>query len=108
MRLDQTLKARRAPARAEIAATGLGKRLRPAGSPSGDGMAEAFRQAGAVLLGKLATHEFAHGGPSFDLPWQDIVDAPSIIKLFHEHPSDIPLVDTVTATRMQEAVALLI
>jgi aspartyl-tRNA(Asn)/glutamyl-tRNA(Gln) amidotransferase subunit A len=22
-----------------------------------------------VLLGKLATHEFAHGGPSFDLPW---------------------------------------
>ncbi len=28
-----------------------------------------LRQAGAVLLGKLATHEFAHGGPSFDLPW---------------------------------------
>ncbi len=25
--------------------------------------------AGAVLLGKLATHEGAHGGPSFDLPW---------------------------------------
>ena len=25
--------------------------------------------AGAVLLGKVATHEFAHGGPSFDLPW---------------------------------------
>jgi aspartyl-tRNA(Asn)/glutamyl-tRNA(Gln) amidotransferase subunit A len=25
--------------------------------------------AGMVLLGKLATHEFAHGGPSFDLPW---------------------------------------
>ena len=25
--------------------------------------------AGAVLLGKLATHEFAHGGPSFDLPF---------------------------------------
>jgi len=24
---------------------------------------------GAVLLGKLSTHEFAHGGPSFDLPW---------------------------------------
>lgn len=24
---------------------------------------------GAILLGKLATHEFAHGGPSFDLPW---------------------------------------
>src|SRR6195952_197462 len=26
-------------------------------------------EAGAVLLGKLSTHEFAHGGPSFDLPW---------------------------------------
>lgn len=25
--------------------------------------------AGAVLLGKQALHEFAHGGPSFDLPW---------------------------------------
>jgi aspartyl-tRNA(Asn)/glutamyl-tRNA(Gln) amidotransferase subunit A len=28
-----------------------------------------LRAAGGVLLGKLATHEFAHGGPSFDLPW---------------------------------------
>src|SRR5215469_7650908 len=28
-----------------------------------------LREAGAILLGKLATHEFAHGGPSFDLPW---------------------------------------
>ncbi len=28
-----------------------------------------LRNAGAVLLGKLQTHEFAHGGPSFDLPW---------------------------------------
>ena len=26
-------------------------------------------EAGAILTGKLATHEFAHGGPSFDLPW---------------------------------------
>lgn len=25
--------------------------------------------AGGVLMGKLQTHEFAHGGPSFDLPW---------------------------------------
>ncbi len=25
--------------------------------------------AGAVMLGKLATHEFAIGGPAFDLPW---------------------------------------
>ncbi len=28
-----------------------------------------LRQAGAVILGKLATHEFAIGGPSFDLPF---------------------------------------
>jgi aspartyl-tRNA(Asn)/glutamyl-tRNA(Gln) amidotransferase subunit A len=28
-----------------------------------------LRDAGTVLLGKLATHEFANGGPSFDLPW---------------------------------------
>jgi aspartyl-tRNA(Asn)/glutamyl-tRNA(Gln) amidotransferase subunit A len=25
--------------------------------------------AGSVLMGKTATHEFADGGPSFDLPW---------------------------------------
>jgi aspartyl-tRNA(Asn)/glutamyl-tRNA(Gln) amidotransferase subunit A len=28
-----------------------------------------LRQAGGVHLGKLSTHEFAIGGPSFDLPW---------------------------------------
>lgn len=28
-----------------------------------------LRAAGAVFMGKLATHEFAIGGPSFDLPW---------------------------------------
>ena len=39
---------------------------------------------------------------------QDIVDPPSIIKLFQEHPSDIPLVDTVELISIQEAVALLI
>ncbi len=26
-------------------------------------------EAGIVMFGKLATHEFAFGGPSFDLPW---------------------------------------
>src|SRR5262245_64073091 len=26
-------------------------------------------EAGAIVLGKLATHEFAFGGPSFDLPF---------------------------------------
>jgi len=38
--------------------------------PDKDATAVAKLQAaGAVLMGKLATHEFAHGGPSFDLPW---------------------------------------
>src|SRR5260370_11835216 len=39
---------------------------------------------------------------------QDIVDPPSIIKLFQEQPSDIPLVDTVRGIRMHDAVPLLI
>lgn len=28
-----------------------------------------LKQAGAIIIGKQATHEFAFGGPSFDLPW---------------------------------------
>ena len=28
-----------------------------------------LRGAGAIVLSKLSTHEFAIGGPSFDLPW---------------------------------------
>ena len=28
-----------------------------------------WAEAGTVLMGKLSTHEFAMGGPSFDLPW---------------------------------------
>lgn len=32
-------------------------------------VAAKFAAGGAVLLGKLATHEFATGGPSFDLPF---------------------------------------
>ncbi len=30
---------------------------------------ERLSGAGAILLGKTSTHEFATGGPSFDLPW---------------------------------------
>lgn len=38
--------------------------------PKADAAAvRAWANAGAVMLGKLATHEFAWGGPSFDLPW---------------------------------------
>jgi aspartyl-tRNA(Asn)/glutamyl-tRNA(Gln) amidotransferase subunit A len=32
-------------------------------------VAQRLRAAGAVFMGKLSTHEFATGGPSFDLPW---------------------------------------
>lgn len=28
-----------------------------------------IKAAGGILLGKLSTHEFAYGGPCFDLPW---------------------------------------
>jgi len=38
--------------------------------PEADAFAVArTRAAGAVCMGKLATHEFAFGGPSHDLPW---------------------------------------
>jgi aspartyl-tRNA(Asn)/glutamyl-tRNA(Gln) amidotransferase subunit A len=33
-----------------------------------------LKAAGAIMLGKLATHEFAIGGPSFDLPWPPAVN----------------------------------
>jgi aspartyl-tRNA(Asn)/glutamyl-tRNA(Gln) amidotransferase subunit A len=32
-------------------------------------VAAKLRAAGGVFMGKLSTHEFAIGGPSFDLPW---------------------------------------
>jgi aspartyl-tRNA(Asn)/glutamyl-tRNA(Gln) amidotransferase subunit A len=45
-------------------------KLRLDNVPKEDGVAAArLREAGGVLLGKLATHEFAIGGPSFDLPF---------------------------------------
>ena len=33
------------------------------------GVTRRLEGAAGVLLGKLSTHEFAIGGPSFDLPW---------------------------------------
>ncbi len=38
--------------------------------PTADGtVVSKWDAAGTVMMGKLATHEFAMGGPSFDLPW---------------------------------------
>jgi aspartyl-tRNA(Asn)/glutamyl-tRNA(Gln) amidotransferase subunit A len=37
-------------------------------------VSQRLRDAGGVLMGKLATHEFAIGGPSFDLPWPPAVN----------------------------------
>ena len=38
--------------------------------PTSDAMcAVKLAEAGSVMMGKTATHEFADGGPSFDLPW---------------------------------------
>lgn len=45
-------------------------KLRANNTPAADSMVAArFKAQGGVLLGKLATHEFALGGPSFDLPF---------------------------------------
>ena len=33
-----------------------------------------WKAAGGILFGKLSTHEFAIGGPSFDLPWPPAVN----------------------------------
>jgi aspartyl-tRNA(Asn)/glutamyl-tRNA(Gln) amidotransferase subunit A len=45
-------------------------KLRLDNVPAADSVVAAkFTDAGGVLLGKLATHEFALGGPSFDLPF---------------------------------------
>ncbi len=41
--------------------------------PTADSVVVAqWAAAGAISLGKLATHEFAFGGPSFDLPWPPV------------------------------------
>src|SRR5580658_2326640 len=52
-----------------IPTTGHSK-LRQHHVPSADAeIARRLKQGGGILMGKLATWEFANGGPSFDLPW---------------------------------------
>jgi aspartyl-tRNA(Asn)/glutamyl-tRNA(Gln) amidotransferase subunit A len=52
-----------------IATTAHSRVLADNGAGSHAAVTERLEAAGGVLLGKLSTHEFAIGGPSFDLPW---------------------------------------
>jgi len=52
-----------------IATTAHSKILRDNIAKSDAAVTEKLRAAGGVFMGKLSTHEFACGGPSFDLPW---------------------------------------
>ncbi len=54
---------------AGIATTGHSKLLESFVPDPDSTVVAKWREAGTVMLGKLATHEFAMGGPSFDLPW---------------------------------------
>lgn len=54
---------------AGLATTGHSARCRDHVPAEDAHSAAKLREAGGVLLGKLATHEFATGGPSWDLPW---------------------------------------
>jgi aspartyl-tRNA(Asn)/glutamyl-tRNA(Gln) amidotransferase subunit A len=52
-----------------IATTAHSRVLSDNGARAHAAVTERLEAAGGVLLGKLSTHEFAIGGPSFDLPW---------------------------------------
>lgn len=54
---------------AGIATTAHSKQLQGHVPAADAAVVRKLAEAGTVLLGKLATHEFAFGGPSFDLPW---------------------------------------
>src|SRR5207247_10587796 len=52
-----------------IATTAHSRVLADNGARAHAAVTERLEAAGGILLGKLSTHEFAIGGPSFDLPW---------------------------------------
>src|SRR5438105_10234674 len=54
---------------AGVATTGHSKVMQDHVPQADASTVKRLRDAGAVVMGKLATHEFAFGGPSFDLPW---------------------------------------
>jgi aspartyl-tRNA(Asn)/glutamyl-tRNA(Gln) amidotransferase subunit A len=54
---------------AGVPTTGHSKILHDNVAASDAFVTQKLRAAGGVFMGKLSTHEFAIGGPSFDLPW---------------------------------------
>jgi len=54
---------------AGVATTGHSKVMQDHVPQKDASSVQRLREAGAIVVGKLATHEFALGGPSFDLPW---------------------------------------
>jgi aspartyl-tRNA(Asn)/glutamyl-tRNA(Gln) amidotransferase subunit A len=54
---------------AGILSTGHSRRLESHVPVEDAATVSRIRQAGGITIAKLATHEFANGGPSFDLPW---------------------------------------
>lgn len=54
---------------AGLPTTGHSKILQDNIAASDAAVTQKLRAAGGIFMGKLSTHEFAIGGPSFDLPW---------------------------------------
>jgi aspartyl-tRNA(Asn)/glutamyl-tRNA(Gln) amidotransferase subunit A len=54
---------------AGLPTTGHSKILKDNVAAADAPVAAKLKAAGGVFMGKLSTHEFAFGGPSFDLPW---------------------------------------
>ena len=54
---------------AGLPTTGHSKILQENVATSDAPVTQKLRAAGGIFMGKLSTHEFAIGGPSFDLPW---------------------------------------
>ena len=54
---------------AGLPTTGHSKILKDHVATADAAVTQKLRAAGGVFMGKLSTHEFAIGGPSFDLPW---------------------------------------
>jgi aspartyl-tRNA(Asn)/glutamyl-tRNA(Gln) amidotransferase subunit A len=54
---------------AQVRTTGNSKVMQDRVPSADSTVTRRLAEAGTILLGKLATHEFAVGGPSFDLPW---------------------------------------